>query len=203
MRKLWKRVFVCFLIAACFWGGTLIADRQRLREELVRLHVVGASDNAQDQQIKLQVKDAVAEYLRTAMEDIADVDQAKEYLQENLPKIALVANKTLERLGCDADAVVTFCQEEFGKRVYDTFTLPAGVYDALRITIGEGEGKNWWCVVFPTLCFSATSEELETVAAGAGFSEELTGAITGEEGYQVRFFLLDALGHLENILHQE
>lgn len=199
MRKLWKRVLICFLVAACFWCGTLIADRQRLREELIRLHVVAASDSARDQQIKLRVKDSVTEYLRSAMKDIVDVDQAKAYLQENLPKIQAVANDTLQRLGCDASAVVTFCREEFDKRVYDTFTLPAGVYDALRITIGEGEGKNWWCVVFPSLCFSATAEELETVAAGAGFSDELTGAITGEAGYEVRFYLLDALGQLENI----
>lgn len=203
MRKLWKRILVCFLIAACFWCGTLIADRQRLREELIRLHVVAASDSAEDQQIKLRVKDAVTEYLRDAMKDIADVEQAKSYIQENLPRIQRVANDALLALGVEPSAVVTFCKEEFGKRVYDTFTLPAGVYDALRITIGEGEGKNWWCVVFPSLCFSATSEELETVAAGAGFPDELTGAITGEEGYEVRFFLLDALGHLENILHQE
>lgn len=203
MRKLWKRIIVCILIAACFWVGALVADRQRLREELVRLHVVGASNSAEDQQIKLQVKDAVVEYLRNAMRDIADVDQAKTYLRENLPKIRTAANEALQRLGCDADAVVTFCKEEFGKRVYDTFTLPAGIYDALRITIGEGEGKNWWCVVFPSLCFSATSEELEAVAAGAGFSEELTGTITGEKGYEVRFFFLEALGRLENILHVE
>ena len=203
MRKLAKRVLVCFLIAACFWTGALIADRQKLRSELIRLHVVGASNSEEDQTVKLRVKDAVTEYLRSAMADIADVDQAKAYVQKNLPKIQKVANDALVALGVEPTAVATFCQEEFGKRVYDTFTLPAGVYDALRITIGEGAGKNWWCVVFPSLCFSATSEELEAVAAGAGFSEELTGAITGEEGYEVRFFLLDMLGRLENFLHRE
>ncbi len=198
MKRLVKRVSICFLIAACFWCGTLIADRTALREELVRLHVVANSDSEGDQAVKLQVKDAVVEYLQEAMADIADVETAKEYLRENLPKIERVANDCLVSLGVEPEAVVTFCKEEFGKRVYDTFTLPSGVYDSLRITIGEGEGKNWWCVVFPSLCFSATSEELETVAAGAGFSDSLTGAITGEEKYEVRFFLLDKLGELEN-----
>ncbi len=198
MKRLVKRVSICFLIAACFWCGTLIADRTALREELVRLHVVANSDSEGDQAVKLQVKDAVVEYLQEAMADIADVETAKEYLRENLPKIERVANDCLVSLGVEPEAVATFCKEEFGKRVYDTFTLPSGVYDSLRITIGEGEGKNWWCVVFPSLCFSATSEELETVAAGAGFSDSLTGAITGEEKYEVRFFLLDKLGELEN-----
>lgn len=203
MRKLWKRIAVCVLLAACFWCGTLIADREKLRNELIRLHVVANSNDAQDQAVKLRVRDAVTDYLMAALEDIADVELAKQYIQENLPKIQEIANETLESLGVDAGAVATFCREEFGKRVYDTFTLPAGIYDSLRITIGEGEGKNWWCVVFPTLCFSASAEEFDSIAAGAGFSESLTGAITGEDGYEVRFFFLDAFGRLENLLGRE
>lgn len=202
MKKLWKRVLICFALAACIWCGSLIADRQKLRQELVRLHVVAASDDAYDQNIKLQVRDAVTEYLYTAMADIADAQQAKTYLQENLPKLQTVVDDTLAALGVDASAAVTFCKEEFSKRVYETFTLPAGIYDSLRIVIGEGEGKNWWCVVFPTLCLGATAEEVDAVAAGAGFSDQLAGAITGEEAYEVRFFLLDALGQLENIMHR-
>lgn len=199
MRKLGKRIVVCFLIAACFWTGSLIADRQKLRTELIRLHVVGASDSVADQSVKLQVKDAVTQYLYEAMEDIADVEQAKDYVRENLPKIQKVANDALTSLGMEPTAVAAFCREAFGKRIYDTFTLPSGVYDALRITIGEGEGQNWWCVAFPTFCLGATREEVEAVAAGAGFSEELTGAITGKQEYEIRFYLLDLLGRLENI----
>ena len=84
---------------------------------------------------------------------------------------------------------------------YDPFPLPAGIYEALRITIGEGEGHNWWCVAFPSLCLSATSEEFADKAAGAGFPDSLTGALDGEEKYEVRFFLLDALGELEKFLY--
>ena len=200
MKRSIRRIGVCFLIAACFWTGSLIADRQTLRSELIRLHVVGASDSEEDQAVKLRVKDAVTEYLQEAMADIADVEQAKAYVQEDLPKIQKAANDALTALGVEPTAVATFCKEAFGKRVYDTFTLPSGIYDALRITIGEGEGKNWWCVVFPTLCFTATSEELEAVAAGSGFSEPLTGAITGEQGYEIRFYFLDLLGKLENFV---
>ena len=200
MKKLVNRVFVCFLIAAVFWTGSLIADRQKLRSELIRLHVVGATNSEEDQAVKLQVKDAVVEYLTAAMADIADVEAAKAYVAENLPKIQKVANDALEALGVEPTAVATFCKEEFGKRIYDTFSLPSGVYDSLRITIGEAEGRNWWCVVFPILCFSATAEELETVAAGAGFSDTLTGAITGQEEYEIRFYFLDLLGKLENFV---
>lgn len=200
MRKLIRRIGFCFLLAALVWCGTLIADRQTLDEELIRLHVVANSDSEEDQAVKLRVRDAVIESLRSAMEGVADVEEAKAYLQENLPRIQQVANDTLDALGCDCEAVVTLCKETFDTRYYDTFTLPAGVYEALRITIGEGEGHNWWCVVFPTLCVPATSEGFADVAAGAGFSEELNGALTGEEEYEVRFFLLDVLGRVENLL---
>lgn len=184
--------------ALAVWGGTLLADRQRLNEELIRLHVVANSDSRVDQEVKLQVRDAVIQSLEADLEALADVEQAKAYLTENLPKIQAVANETLEEAGFSGQAVVSLCKEAFDTRYYDTFTLPAGVYEALRITIGEGKGHNWWCVVFPTLCVPATTEGFEDTAAGAGFPDSLTGALTGEEEYEVRFYLLDVLGRMEN-----
>ena len=203
MKKLGRRVLFCGLVAAFFWCGSFVADRQRLNEELIRLHVVANSDSEEDQAVKLRVRDAVTESLCSAMAQVADVTEAKAYLQENLPKIQAVANEALEAAGFEPDAVVTLCREAFDTRIYDTFTLPAGVYDSLRVTIGEGEGKNWWCVVFPSLCIPATGEGFADVAAGAGFSDDLSGALTGEVGYEVRFFFLDALGKLENIFFLE
>ena len=198
MKKCVKRVGFCLLLVSLVWCGTVLADREQLNEGLIRLHVVANSDSGEDQRIKLQVRDAVVESLRGAMADVADVEQAKAYLQENLPKIQKVANETLGSLGCTETAVVSLCREAFDTRYYDTFSLPAGVYEALRITIGEGAGKNWWCVVFPTFCIPATTEGFHDVAAGAGFPDSLNSALTGEEGYEVRFFLLDAIGKLEN-----
>lgn len=199
MRKSLKRVCICLTVAAFFWCGALIADRQKLRQELIRFHVVANSDSDEDQKVKLQVRDAVLESIGAELQHIADVEQAREYLLSNLPKIQQVANATLIAAGMEPDAAVSLCQEAFDTRYYDTFTLPAGVYEALRITIGEGAGHNWWCVTFPGLCLPATTEGFGTAAAGAGFSDALTGALTGEEGCEVRFFLLDAMGKLENM----
>lgn len=203
MKKLIKRVGVCLILAALVWCGTLIADRERLNEELIRLHVVANSDSEEDQSIKLQVRDAVTKSLQSDLEKLADVEEAKAYLKANLPKIQAVANEALAKAGFDGEAVVTLCKEAFETRYYDTFTLPAGVYEALRITIGEGEGHNWWCVVFPSLCVPATTGGFADTAAAAGFPESLSGALTGETEYEVRFFCLDALGKLENILFRE
>lgn len=202
MKKICKRIAICACIAALIWGWSIVNDRQKLNEELIRLHVVAASDSEKDQAIKLRVRDAVVESLSDAMADFTDISQARAYLEENLPKIRQAANDTLKALGCDEEVTVTLEKEVFDTRYYDTFTLPAGVYEALRVTIGEGEGQNWWCVAFPTLCIPAASEGFEDVAAGAGFSESLTAALEGKNGYEVRFFLLDALGKLEGYFYK-
>ena len=200
MKKLLKRIFLCLLAVGVVYTAALIADREKLKEELIRLHVVAASDSEEDQAIKLRVRDAVLESLQAGLADVTDVEGAKEYIRANLPRLEAVANEVLAAAGCGDVATVSLQVEEFAARVYDTFSLPAGIYDALRIVIGEGEGQNWWCVAFPSLCLPATTDGFEAVAAGAGFSEELTDTLTGE--YEVRFFLLDMVGRIENFLHR-
>lgn len=198
MRKLFKRVLFCALTAAVVWCAMVIADREKLNHELIRLHVVAATDSKEDQDVKLQVRDAVLQAIYQDLNAIGDVETAKEYLKEQLPKIQYIANTTLKAAGISQEAVVSLCREAFDTRVYDTFTLPAGFYETLRIVIGEGEGHNWWCVTFPTLCLSATTEEFQDAAVGAGFSDVLAETLTEE--HEVRFFFLDQLGKLENIL---
>lgn len=203
MRKCIKRMLFCLVLAVTVWCTALLCDRMTLNSDLIRFHVVANSDSAQDQQIKLEVRDAVIKSLESAMEQMTDVEEAKAYLRENLPKIQAVANEALSAAGFDGEAVVSLCREAFDTRYYDTFTLPAGVYESLRITIGDGAGKNWWCVVFPTLCVPATAVGFQDTAASAGFSQSLSSVLTEKEEYEIRFFLLDALGKLENILFEE
>lgn len=200
MKKLLKRVFLCFLAVCVVYLGALLGDKEKLKNELVRLHVVAASDSAEDQALKLRVRDAVLESLRDAMADVTDAAQAKAYIEAHLPQIEQAANEALAAAGCADTASVSLQPEAFTRRVYDTFSLPAGLYDALRITIGEGKGHNWWCVVFPSLCIPTTEEGFADVAAGAGFSGQLTDTLTGE--YEVRFLLLDLLGEVENFFRR-
>lgn len=199
MRKLWKQVLLCALVSAFFWGAALLSDRKALNEGLIRFHVVANSDSEQDQAVKLRVRDAVLESIQEDLKQVGNIDQARDYLQENLPKIQSVAEQTLQSLGVDAGAVVSLTKEAFDTREYDTFRLPAGIYEALRITIGEGEGKNWWCVTFPTLCLSATEDGFRETSVGAGFSQALTDSLSSED-WEIRFFLLDAMGRLETRL---
>lgn len=200
MKKLCKRVLFCALTAVIVWSAMLIADREILNDQLIRFHVVAASDSAEDQAVKRKVRDAVLEAIRTDLDALTDVDAAKAYLEEQIPKIQAIANSTLAAAGISQEAVVSLCREAFDTRVYETFTLPAGLYETLRIVIGEGEGHNWWCVTFPSLCMAATTEAFQDAAVGAGFSEELTDTLMEKEKHEVRFFFLDQLGRLENIL---
>ena len=96
---------------------------------------------------------------------------------------------------------MSLAKEQFPTRFYENFALPAGVYTTLRITIGSGEGQNWWCVAFPSICFRATAAELEEAAVSAGFTTEEYRLITGDgEGYVLKFKLLELLDRLKQHL---
>ena len=195
MGKLLRRIGILVLVVVSVWFGGVLADRQRLREDILRLHVVGASDSAEDQQVKLQVRDAVLASLEEGLADLKDLDQATAYVEEMLPRLEQAANRVLEESGFRERVTVSLGEEAFPLREYDSFSMPAGVYQALRVVIGDGSGKNWWCVVFPQLCLSATAEEFDEVSA---FSDTLNDSLTGE--YEIRFWVLDKLGELENFL---
>lgn len=202
MRKILKAVGVLVLLAAVVYMGSVIRDKNLLSDKVLRLHVVGASDSEADQAVKLKVRDAVLEAVDNLTEGADSKQDAERIIVGRLGDLEKAANAVLLNEGFADRATVTLKREEFPTREYDTFTLPAGVYDSLRVTIGSGEGRNWWCVVFPSLCVPAASDGTADMAVGAGFSDSLTGAITEEPQYEVRFFLLDCLGYLENFFHK-
>lgn len=201
MLKAIRRLGVVALVAGLVFAFCLIRDHRTPQSELIRLHVVGASNSEEDQNVKLIVRDSVLASISDVMQKLPDMEQAKEYIVSYLPQIEEAANHALRQLGVDSNAVVRLLKEEFPACDYDTFSLPSGIYQSLRVTIGEGEGRNWWCVVFPTLCMGASTADVEDVAAGAGFSESLTNTITGVREYRIRFYRLDVLGRLENFFH--
>lgn len=185
-------------IVAMVWFGGVLADSARLREDILRLHVVADSDAQEDQQVKLQVRDAIIGSLREGLEKLTSPEEAYAYVEQMLPKLTQVANQVLRDAGFSQSAQVTLGQESFPVREYDTFSLPSGIYHSLRVTIGSGQGHNWWCVVFPQLCVGATTQDFVQTAQTSEMPQSLTGALTGE--YEIRFWLLDKLGELENFL---
>ena len=199
--KKWMKILGIGLLLASFIGvASLARDHRYLTEHVIRLHVVANSNSEADQQLKLQVRDGVTAYLAAQADPNMTVQQAAQWVQSHLPQLQKVAQSSAAAAGWTGDVRVSFAREAFPTREYETFSLPAGVYRSLRITLGEGEGKNWWCVVFPSLCLPATTEDFQDTAVGAGFSGTLTDTISGEKPYEIRFFFLDWLGQLENFL---
>ncbi len=201
MKKIIK-ITVCLLLIIAVVGILDVwKDYKTIQQSVIRLHVVANSDSQEDQQIKLQVKDAIVGYLKQFSAKLPDKEYAMRYIRENLSAIEQLANDVLDRLGVRDRAVASLRQEEFDIRVYDTFSLPSGIYDALRIEIGEARGKNWWCVVFPSLCLPATKADFQDTAVSSGFSADLAGTLSGGKKYEFRFFILDCIGKLENLFH--
>jgi stage II sporulation protein R len=123
--------------------------------EYLRIHVRANSNEENDQAVKYVVKDSIVELLTPIVEDCHSKAEARARLQENLPNIIAVANALLKQQGYGYGARATLRFEEFPTRVYSSLTLPAGAYEALVVELGEGKGDNWWCVVYPPLCFSS------------------------------------------------
>lgn len=184
----WERCLLFGVGFALLAGAWLTGQQKALAEQMVRLHVVARSDSPEDQAEKLRVRDGVLEAVSPWLEGVETREEAMDILARRLPELA--------RLGAEMageGVEVTASLEEdvwFPTKEYTDFALPAGKYTALRITLGEWEGHNWWCVVFPPLCLGSVSE---TVAEKAGnFSEDQVRLITGEnEGYVVKFKALE------------
>lgn len=200
-----KRIVTLFVIitltVSVLFAVSLIKDKISLSNEMVRLHVIAQSDSPEDQQTKMLVKDAVLSYLQNNMPEGLNINGVRAYLTNNLKQLESAANTVLLRCGRKEKASVSFSKEEYPTRHYDTFSLPSGVYESLRVVIGEGAGKNWWCVVFPALCMGNTEQTYKDLAVSAGMSETLVNTTVQKNGYEIRFFILDCIGKVENFFH--
>lgn len=202
MKKIRIITFTLGLLCLLGIAASFIADKATLQNGILRLHVVANSDEEHDQTQKLMVRDSVIAYLEPKLEGVVDKEQAMALIKKELSALKRVAEETLLAVGTELPVRVFLQKEEFDTREYETFSLPAGVYDALRIEIGNAEGKNWWCVVFPSLCLPAAGDRFAETAATVGVDRELSSTLTGTDGYEIHFFFLDCLGKLENFFHR-
>lgn len=149
-----------FLILTLFIFGSVMliyinteAELADVPDKIIRLHVVANSDSPEDQQIKLYVRDEVISRITGKFEGLKDINEVRRVLRENLGEIEAIAREAIEKYGKDYDVKAELAKTDFPTKVYGNLTLPAGSYQALNIVIGSGKGKNWWCVMFPPLCF--------------------------------------------------
>ncbi|MED3793339.1 stage II sporulation protein R [Niallia alba] len=137
--------------------------------DAIRLRILANSDKEEDQALKRKVRDAVNEQITNWVSALTSKEAAKDLLKEKLPEIQEIAERVVEEEKANQAVNVTFDKVDFPTKLYGEFLYPAGQYDAILITLGEGEGANWWCVLFPPLCFLDFSNG---VAVSDGFEEE-------------------------------
>lgn len=124
-----------------------------LADNLIRLHVIANSDSPEDQALKRDVRDAVLSYVQSQLKDSGNIEETKSMINRDMDRITSIAKETILNHGGNYGARTTLGSYPFPTKAYGDITLPAGNYQALRIVLGNGEGANWWCVLFPPLCF--------------------------------------------------
>lgn len=198
-----KAIEISALIALIFSVASALSFEsscEGIREKVLRLHVIAASDSVTDQSIKYAVRDELLRDGESLFRGSETVIQAEEKIGSSLSVLQSSAEATLRRLGCDYPVTVTLGRAYFPTREYESITLPAGYYNAVRVIIGEGKGKNWWCVMFPPLCLPAAvkdSPELSEL-----LSEKEEHIVSGGEKYEIRFWFVEKYYELkEKFIH--
>lgn len=144
---------ICFTVSSVY-----AAPNHPLSESVLRLHVIANSDDPADQQLKLQVKDEIVAMMREEFDEVEDSQEAKRIAISQIPRIQAAARAAIAARGYDYPVQVTVGEYPFPTKSYGNMVFPPGNYQAVRVVIGEGQGKNWWCVLFPPLCLVASSD---------------------------------------------
>jgi len=191
-----KRLELSVLMAVIFCAVVSLlnvnAQYDEVRGSVLRLHILANSDALSDQELKLSVRDALQSQVDDIFAGCEDLEQAIAAAENNTGRLRAVAEDTLRSMGCDYPVSVTVERSYFTTRTYDGFTLPAGMYNALRVEIGAAQGRNWWCVMFPAMCVTGrdAQDELETVLTDHQL--ELLRA----DGYEVRLWCVEWITEL-------
>ncbi len=191
--KVWEAsLLISLSLSLCIgtWAG---ARQSSIASSLVRLHVLAHSNDEAEQALKLRVRDAVLEYISPKLDGVGTVYEARRILEKEMEGIALAAASAAE----GRQVQLELGQEAYPTRHYEGFSLPAGRYESLRVSIGEGAGENWWCIVFPPVCLSAVqSEPVEAV-----MNREDYALVTNRDGWELRFKAVELWGELAEIFN--
>ncbi len=170
---------------------------QSIRSDVIRLHILANSDSEIDQKLKLRVRNAVLNESEKLFPKELTVQNAEKIINDNIPEIKTAAENEIIKNGYSYDVNVYLDYEYFSSRVYENAELPAGKYLALKIIIGNGEGKNWWCVIYPSLCLPAAEKK----NAEDVFDTKQQSVILSSDEYEIRFKLLEYFEKLKEKLN--
>ncbi len=186
-----KALFIFVAVIAFLVINSYIPTKNEceIYNSTVRLHVLANSDSKEDQALKLKVRDKIVE--RMSSYNAKSKEEALEYIEKDMEKLKEIAEQCIKSEGFNNPVSIEIGEESYPTREYEDFTLPAGKYTSLRVIIGEGEGQNWWCVLYPPLCTSYAIE-YDDPTIDVGFTKEQYNFITGnDKEYKVKFKLLE------------
>jgi stage II sporulation protein R len=176
--KIGITIIITISIVAAILLGSYSEDLNKgLADNLIRLHVIANSDSPEDQALKRQVRDVILVYMKDQLNNSKDIEQTKYIINKDMEKITVLAKDEISEQGKNYDVKVMLGSYPFPTKSYGDVTLPAGNYQALRIVLGKGEGANWWCVLFPPLCFVDVTHG----AVPDSVKDNLKTALTDEE----------------------
>ena len=170
-------IFTSLVLCICMICSFIPLENNNIYKDTVRLHIIAESDETADQMIKLSLRDEITGYISGLSEDAESADGTARIIGENVDKIREFADSVLESLGSDAKTEVSLSEKYYPSKNTDNIRLPAGTYTSLEIRIGKAEGHNWWCVLYPNLCFSAEGYDV----TGDGAKEELSKVLSPSE----------------------
>lgn len=166
-----------------------------IAEKILRFHVLANSDSEEDQNVKKQVRDAVGQLMGPKLADSRNLKETEEIVQQSMDEIVEVATETLEANGYDYGASARLANVEFPVKSYGDYTFPAGEYEALQVTLGAGQGHNWWCVLYPNMCFQGSVYEVVEDDAKEALREVLTAEeyadVFTQGKFEIRFKFLE------------
>lgn len=197
MKKLLIPLISLLLLAALTFLPT--ATDMEIYDKVVRLHVIANSDSAEDQALKLKVRDGILSRVGELTRGCKSKDEAERVLNENREAIKKAALQVLNENGSPYSVDIEIGEEKYPTRDYGSISLPAGKYCSVRVKIGEADGKNWWCVLFPPLCTAtATATEQKEELLQVGFTPGQVGIITESSSpkYKIKFKILEILGQI-------
>ncbi len=181
------------LLTMLFHMCGFAADCAAIRRDVVRVHILAHSDSEADQALKLKVRDAVVAAGAGMLDGVTDTTEAREAIEQVLPQLQAAAQQCVYDEGYPYPVTAELTTMYFTTRVYEAGTFPAGYYEAVRFTIGEGKGQNWWCVMYPPLCVAAATDK-NTLSEV--LTDSQTQAIQNGQRYQVRFKVVEWMEEL-------
>ncbi len=187
-----KALFIFVAVIAFLVINNFIPSKEEceIYDSTVRLHVIANSDSEEDQKLKLRVRDAIVEQMSTY--NAKTKEEALEYINNDKDNLKKIAEECIKNEGFNNSVSIEIGEESYPTREYEDFALPAGKYTSLRVIIGEGEGQNWWCVLYPPLCTSYAIKPENDEYIDVGFTKEQFNLITGnEKEYKIKFKLLE------------